>query len=111
MIHLTVNPPGRSRNVTRSYYNRRSNHARKHAGSPIRREQPTQFVHRLRALISDQICAVAGDLRQQRQILEEFLSAGPLPADVITTALASGLGLACVGGLVVTVRGCRGRGR
>jgi len=48
------------------------------AANPIR--PPARGAH------IGQIGAVAGDLRQQRRILEEFLSAGPLPADVITTA-------------------------
>jgi len=33
-----------------------------------------------------QICAVAGDLLDQPRIWEEFLSAGPVAAEVITTA-------------------------
>ena len=38
-----------------------------------------------RALISVQIGAVVGDLREQRRVLAEFLSVGPLPAEAITT--------------------------
>jgi len=33
---------------------------------------------------------VVGDLLEQRRMLEEFVSAGPLPADVITTAFRRG---------------------
>jgi hypothetical protein len=38
MIHLTVNPPGRTRNVTRSYPNRHNTLAQEHAG-------PADYVH------------------------------------------------------------------
>jgi hypothetical protein len=62
MIHLNVNPPGRSRNVTTSCPNRRSKLARKHAGSPNRRvdSRAKRAGSRAQIILLCAVCSSAG---------------------------------------------------